>query len=122
MWRRLRLIPFNRVFSRHEQDPELSDKLKAEYPDTHLDASGTACIYHRGALQSQGKCKWQLQLSDEMDSVKRFLESNAKLQPNETEPVADIKEAYLYWCKDEGLKPLAASQFNAALEAALSAI
>ena len=54
---------------------------------------------------------------DEMDSVKRFLGLTLP-QPNETEPVADIKEAYLYWCKDEGLKPLAASQFNAALEAA----
>ena len=39
-------------------------------------------------------------------------------QQTESETVADIKEAYIYWCKDEGLKPLAASQFNAALEAA----
>ena len=120
MWRRLRLIPFNRVFSRHEQDPELSGKLKAEYPGILIwMLQGLRMYLSQGHLEEPREVKMATtRYRDEMDSVKRFLGSNAKLQPNESETVADIKEAYLYWCKDEGLKPLAASQFNAALEAA----
>ena len=119
MWRRLRLIPFNRVFSRNEQDPELSDKLVAEYPGIlNWMLQGLRMYLSQGGLEEPREVQLATaRYRDEMDSVKRFLETNAKLQPTESETVADIKEAYIYWCKDEGLKPLAASQFNAALEA-----
>ena len=120
MWRRLRLIPFNRVFGRHEQDPELSEKLKTEYPGILIwMLQGLRMFLSQAGLEEPREVQMATaRYRDEMDSVKRFLETSAKLEPNESEPVADIKEAYVYWCKDEGLKPLAASQFNAALEAA----
>ena len=51
-----------------------------------------------------------------MDSVKRFIDTQAELAPHERTGISVIKEAYKDWCRDEGLRPLAASQFNSALE------
>ena len=51
-----------------------------------------------------------------MDSVKRFIETQAELVADSRTGVSTVKEAYQSWCRDEGLRPLAASQFNAALE------
>lgn len=120
MWRRLRLIPFNRVFSREQQDPNLSEKLKAEYSGILVwMLQGLQMYLSQGELPEPRAVQIATaRYRDEMDSVKRFIETQARLDPNESETVSDIKETYIYWCKDEGLKPLAASQFNAALEAA----
>ena len=41
---------------------------------------------------------------------------HAELVANGRTGVSTVKEAYQHWCRDEGLRPLAASQFNAALE------
>ena len=53
---------------------------------------------------------------NEMDSVQRFLSENATLDHKFRESIADVKEQYREWCREEGLQPLPASAFNAALE------
>ena len=51
-----------------------------------------------------------------MDSVQRFVSENAKLDHKSRASIADVKEQYREWCREEGLQPLPASAFNAALE------
>lgn len=48
IWRRIRLVPFNRTFKEEERDPNLLDKLKAEAP-------------HILAWMIEGCMKWQKQ-------------------------------------------------------------
>ena len=120
MWRRMCLIPFSRVFTSDEQDPDLSDKLTAEYPGIlHWMLQGLAMYREQAHLcPPQAVANATDAYRNEMDSVKRFIEMQAELNPTHRVAVSDLKAAYQFWCKDEGLKPLAASHFNNALEAA----
>ena len=120
MWRRLRLIPFNRVFSREEQDPDLSSKLVDEYPGIlQWILQGLAMYCAQNSLpEPEAVKKATSNYRNEMDSVKRFLATFAVIEANSTETISDVKDTYKYWCQDEGLRPLAASQFNEALESA----
>ena len=117
MWRRMRLIPFSRVFSADEQDPDLSTKLKKEHDGilTWM-LQGLGMYKQQGLIEPEEVMQATSQYRDEMDSVKRFLETQALLSANERTPVSEIKEAYKEWCRDESIRPLAASQFNNAME------
>ena len=117
MWRRMRLVPFLRVFRPEEQDPNLSVKL-AEERDGILAwmLQGLAMYREQGLTEPDAVVKATARYRDEMDSVKRFIETQAELVADSRTGVSTVKEAYQSWCRDEGLRPLAASQFNAALE------
>ena len=117
MWRRMRLIPFLRVFKTEEQDPNLSEKLAKER-DNILAwmLQGLAMYREQGLTEPDVVIKATARYRDEMDSVKRFIETQAELVSDGRTGVSTVKEAYQHWCRDEGLRPLAASQFNAALE------
>ena len=117
MWRRMRLVPFLRVFRPEEQDPNLSVKLAVER-DGILAwmLQGLAMYREQGLTEPDAVVKATARYRDEMDSVKRFIETQAELVADSRTGVSTVKEAYQSWCRDEGLRPLAASQFNAALE------
>ena len=114
MWRRMRLVPFLRVFKPEEQDPNLSAKL-AEERDGILAwmLQGLAMYREQGLTEPDVVIKATAKYRDEMDSVKRFIETQAELVADSRTGVSRMKEAYQHWCRDEGLRPLAASQFNA---------
>ena len=117
MWRRMRLIPFDRVFKTDEQDPDLLTKLVDEHDGILTWAlQGLAMYRQQGLVEPDVVAKATKEYRDEMDSVKRFIETQAELATHERTGISAIKEAYKEWCRDEGLRPLAASQFNSALE------
>ena len=70
----------------------------------------------QGLTEPDAVVKATAKYRDEMDSVKRFLETQAEVVSDGRTPLSRMKEAYQHWCRDEGLRPLAASQFNASLE------
>jgi len=117
MWRRIRLIPFNRVFQPSEQDPELAAKLLSE-SDGILTwiMQGLAMYRAQGLAEPDSVVKATTHYRNEMDSVLRFIEENAKLDPTTRETIGEIKDRYRDWCREEGMQPLPASSFNAALE------
>ena len=117
MWRRMRLIPFLRVFKPEEQDANLSVKL-AEERDGILAwmLQGLAMYREQGLTEPDAVVKATAKYRDEMDSVKRFIETQAEFVSDGRTPLSRMKEAYQNWRRDEGLRPLAASQFNASLE------
>lgn len=117
MWRRIRLIPFTRVFRQEEQDPELAEKLSEE-GDGILNwiMQGLAMYRVQGLAEPESVLHATSLYRNEMDSVQRFLNENATLDHKSRESVADVKEQYREWCREEGLQPLPASAFNAALE------
>ena len=117
MWRRMRLIPFERVFSPEEQDPDLSARLVDEHAGILVWMLQGLWMYAaQGLNEPEAVIKATAKYRDEMDSVKRFIESQAELVHDERASISDMKDAYKDWCRDEGLRPLAASQFNHALE------
>lgn len=105
IWRRTRLIPFNRTFSPEERDPHLLDKLKAEAP--HILAWAVAgCIewQRRGLADTPAAVS---QATDgymvDQDVVGRWLE---ECTTNSYGRVAtgDLYANYENWCKSNGIR------------------
>jgi len=117
MWRRLRLIPFERVFSVDEQDHDLPAKLMQER-DGILNwmAQGLAMYVAQGLTEPDVVRLATDQYRNEMDSVKRFIAECAVLDSQHREPIGEVNERYRDWCRDEGLAPLPASAFKNSLE------
>lgn len=117
MWRRMRLIPFARIFTHEEQDPDLTKKLQNE-TDGILSwmLQGLAMYRSHGLKPPQSVIDATDNYRNEMDSVKRFIESQVTSDHSERSRISVVKDAYRNWCRDEGIQALAASQFNAALE------
>ena len=117
MWRRIRMIPFDRVFAPEEQNPDLAAMLIEERDGILAWMLQGLMAYHaEGLAEPEAVTEATSRYRDEMDSAKRFLETQAELVSDGRTGVSTVKEAYQSWCRDEGLRPLAASQFNAALE------
>jgi putative DNA primase/helicase len=107
IWRRVRILPFDAVFSGAARDPELKDKLLAEAP---------------GILNwlIEGYREWREQglstpavvgtatdnLRDELDSVREFLEGCCNIGPEEKVSKSDIGAAYRSWAFRQGYTPL----------------
>ena len=117
MWRRIRLIPFARVFRPDEQDPELAERLSAETDGimTWI-LQGLSMYRAQGLAEPDSVLQATSRYRNEMDSVQRFVKENATLDNKARETIAEVKERYREWCREEGLQPLPASAFNVALE------
>ncbi len=116
MWRRIKLIPFNHVFTNDEQDPELTNKLKSEYAGILTWMVQGLCSYNATGLQEPKKViDATMAYREEMNSVKRFIAEALELDNNCRETLSEVKETYKNWCKDECLQPLPSSQFKNAL-------
>jgi len=107
IWRRIRLLPFNRVFNGAERDLQLLDKLKAE-------------AHHVAAWMIEGCSKWQaVGLSDvpaaiassteqyraDSDVLGQWLSECCRTGANMSERVRDLYASYRRWCEDNGLRP-----------------
>lgn len=101
IWRRQRIIPFNRKFEEHEKDKMLTFKLAEEAPQI----LGWAV---KGAIRwLNGKtAKLPAIIDDatrdyrtEMDIVAMFLKDNISITPNGREKAGDVYKAYVKWCR-----------------------
>jgi P4 family phage/plasmid primase-like protien len=114
MWRRIRIIPFNHVFTAEERDPKLLAKLKDEAP-------------HILAWMVEGCVAWQRQgLADIPAAVRRATDSYRVdqdvvgawlLECTEEAPGQEVLSGELYanyraWATDNGLRPVSSSTFG----------
>lgn len=106
IWRRIRLVPFNRTFSADERDPHLIDTLKAEGP-------------HILAWMVQGCIEWQRRgLSDvprvvaaetssyqgEQDLIGQWLADETTRDPASETTSKELYASYRQWAIEAGLK------------------
>lgn len=104
LFRRAVIVPFNRTFQTHEQDPLLSDKLKAELPgilNLVLDAYAQALTtgFTEPASSAVAKQDWRL----EADQVAQFVAERCDRDPNAETGIDDIYRAYKPWADGEGV-------------------
>lgn len=105
MWRRVRLIPFERVFTPAEQDRTLADKLSAE-------ASGILNWLIRGALvwQREGlvpPAKVTAAVEDyrtDQDTLADFIEECTSHSLHGCVPHGLLFKAYESWAEDSGIR------------------
>jgi hypothetical protein len=107
IWRRLRLVPFNRTFAPHERDQHLLGKLKAEAP--HVLAWMVAgCLewQRRGladtpALIRQATDAYQV----DQDLTGRWLDECTVTRQGAETSSGDLYASYKAWCVENGLHP-----------------
>jgi len=104
IWRRIHLLPFNRVIPEDQRDKHREEKLQAELP-------GILCWMVEGCKQ------WQQQglnppvdvlnateaYKSEQDTFQEFFEEKCELRGQVT--FAKIYQTYSNWCRDNGEKP-----------------
>ena len=115
MWRRMILIPFNRIFSDKERDYDLSDKLKKEYPGSEVDVDGLQKYNEIGLNKPEKILNAVSEYRNEMDTVHRFVEEKCTLDGTSRTPLKDLKGEYLAWCNEEQLPNLPVSDFKKSL-------
>lgn len=107
IWRRVRLVPFNRTFLADERDPRLLDTLKAEAP--HILAWMVAgCIewQRRGLIDTPASIRdataaYQV----DQDIIGKWLEECTSRNPQSETDSRDLYASYQKWCALNGLKP-----------------
>lgn len=116
IWRRLRLIPFQRYFAPAERDPELGDKLRAE-------AAGIL------AWLLDGCAKWQDEgleppraVADatagyrtESDVLGQFIEEHCETDAACRESTQTLYRAYTAWADENGFRPVTSRSLGLAL-------
>jgi putative DNA primase/helicase len=108
IWSRIRVIPFNRVFTAGEKDLNLLDKLRAEMP--HVLAwmlEGLMDYWERGlsdvpvSVADAGKA-----YRKEQDLVGQWLDERCSLLDDAETEIGVLYTSYAAWCRASGAKAL----------------
>lgn len=117
IYRRFRIIPFDRTFASHEQDGKLFEKLEAEL-------SGILNWAIEGCLewQSQGLNPPKI-VTDQLehyirdtDTVRKYFEAELDISVEDRVPSSRLFQTYREWCSRMGYSIQDDRQFKAALE------
>lgn len=103
MWRRIKLVPFEEIIPKEEQNPRLPEALREELP-------GILAWAVRGCLewQSEGLGEPEEVRSAtegyraEMDILAAFLEDHCVVSPNAEVGATPLYHAYRDWCSEMG--------------------
>ncbi len=106
VWRRLRLIPFDRIVPTEQRDPKLADTLKSE-------AAGILswCVqgwqrYQRdGLTMPRAVIAASQEYRDASDVVGAFIAEECELGMHFTTPSSDLYRSYVAWCEEAGERP-----------------
>lgn len=105
-WRRVRLIPFSRVFSPEEQDKQLVNKLLAEAPGI-LNWLLEGCLeWQREGLNPTPQIITTAtkEYQTENDDLAEFLFDFVATNPEDQVQSLEIYKSYQTWCEEHGLK------------------
>ena len=116
LWRRIRVLPFSVEISKSNCDPDLSEKLKAEWP-------GILAWAVRGCLkwQTEGLVEparvqtatadWQ----NQVDHLKRFVGETLIFIPDGRVQARSMYESYSRWCSQNGERRSSMAHFKTRL-------
>ena len=118
MWRRIRLIPFERQFADGQKDEHLFEKLKAE-------TAGVLAWAVRGCLEWQEKglgmppavATATQDYREESDHVGEFIDQCCSLNQQGSVSAAELWKCYEEWAKQSGETPLARNVLSQRLQA-----
>ncbi len=103
IWRRIRLIPFDVIIPKAEQDPRLPEKLRAELPGILAWAVEGCLLWQREGLGEPEEVKAATEgYRAEQDVLATFFRERCVTQPGAWVPIADLYAAYVEWAEDGG--------------------
>jgi putative DNA primase/helicase len=112
IWRRIKLIEFNRQFTGSRADSGLRGKLEAELPGI-LAWAVQGCLEWQkiGLKEPQRVSVATLGYRQESDQIGRFLKDRCDLQLDSRTPAKMLYDAYVGWCGKNHEKPIANNLF-----------
>lgn len=103
MWRRVRMIPFNRRFEEAGQDKVLPEKLKAEACGILARAVRGCLDWQQGGLGmpravAAANCEYQ----EESDALAAFMDECCVVREGETAAAGELWQRYQQWTEESG--------------------
>lgn len=107
IWRRLHMLPFNRTFTPHQQDPELVTKLKSELSGIlNWAIKGTQAWRQNKKLQVPDAMRKEVDAyRSESDIIGQWLDERCTRQAGLQESAASLYSDYGNWCRVNGHHP-----------------
>jgi len=103
LWNRLKLIPFNRIFTKDEQDKKLRAKLVAEMPGILTWAVKGCLLWQKeGLIEPADVSGATGKYKNEQDIIGHFIDQQCELDPGYSEMASDLYKSYKQWCQDSG--------------------
>ncbi len=100
VWRRIRLIPFQVVIPDTEQDRNLPEKLRAEFPGILAWAvRGCLAWQKEGLGMPEAVSQATADYRASMDIIGNFLAECTVAEPGASVGATDLYKAYVAWCK-----------------------
>ena len=117
--RRFHVLPFTRIFEEHEQDRELSSKLKTEADQIFSWAvRGYKNLKGRGCFIVPQRCEYSMtNYLKNNDSVQNWLDEFDIIVKDSKAKTSDIYKDYIIYCEDARFKPYGRNKFFEKLEA-----
>lgn len=119
IWRRLRLIPFNRTFTDLTKDPGLLEKLERELPGIlNFALDGLRRLRIRGRLpESAAVARAIEEYRRDSNPVQQWMEERTETSPEPVTLAKVLYEDYTEWCAGPaGRQPLNATNFGRELK------
>lgn len=117
LWARLRVIPFDVVIPKPEQDPHLGEKLSLEATAILSWAvAGWKDYTSKGLAEPEAVVKATDDYHAAADAIARFIEDECLVGPASYVTVADLWERWCSWRIDEGAEEISKKAFGEALD------
>lgn len=117
MWRRIRVIPFDVVIPATLRDPNLPDKLKAEYPGILAWAVRGCLLWQRFGLGTPDVVMAATtSYRKRADHVVRFIRECIIQEERAETASSTVYQAYRTWCDANHERPLSTAQLKRELE------
>ena len=101
IWHRMRLIPFEAEFEGKNEDKNLENKIKAEYPQILSWAIQGCLQWQKEGLEMPDEIRIATnEYRDEMDIVRSFAKDRIKMKPGNKIKASLIYTAYKQWARD----------------------
>jgi putative DNA primase/helicase len=113
IWRRVKLIPFNRIFAEDEQDKELPVKLQRELSGI-LNWAICGCLewQHEGLGEPAAVRVATAEYRAEQDIVATFIDENCVVSPEARVKANTLYAAYKAWAEAGGERPIGSKTFG----------
>lgn len=103
IWRRIKMVPFDVIIPKVEQDPRLPDKLREEMPGILAWAVRGCLDWQREGLGEPEEVRTATEgYREEMDVLAAFIDDRCVLDPRAKAGASDLYESYEVWCSKTG--------------------
>lgn len=117
LWARLRVVPFDVVIPKEEQDPHLGEKLTLEASAILSWAvAGWKDYNAQGLAEPEAVVQATDKYHADADAVARFIEKECLVSPAAYVTVADLWERWCSWRIDDGAEEVSKKAFGEAMD------